>query len=265
MPDLGLYWETRCTPLRNDSGKVTGAIGLAINITDRKLAQQELQQFLEISPDMFCMAGFDGYFKSVNPAFERTLGWSSAELLAKPYLEFIHPDDRAATAEAMAKLVRLGQPISCFENRYISRGGHWRWLQWNTHVVPSEQLICGMARDITEAKESRQRLRAQYEVARILSESKSPDKTIQQVLRTICETLSWDVGEIWSLEPNSKFLRLDHSWTSGSDKANRFVQESAKLRLPLNGSLPGKVWLERSSIWISDVENHSEYTRTRFA
>ncbi|MCU1311336.1 MAG: multi-sensor hybrid histidine kinase [Candidatus Angelobacter sp.] len=265
MPDLGLYWETRCTPLRNCSGQVTGAIGLTINITDRKLAQQELQRFLEISPDIFCMADFDGYFKSVSPAFEHSLGWTTAELLAKPYLEFIHPDDRAATAEAMEKSVRLGQPVYSFENRYISKDGNWRWLQWNTHVVPSEQLICGMARDVTDAKQSRQRLRAQFEVARILSESKAPDKTIQQVLRTICETLSWDVGEIWTLEPNSKFLRLDHSWTSGTDKANQFVKESAKLRLPLDGSLPGKVWLERSSIWISDVENHSEYTRTRFA
>src|ERR1700745_1722790 len=79
MPDLGLYWETLCTPIRDASGVMYGAIGIATNVTKRVVAEQELQRFLEVSPEMFCTAGTDGYFKSLSPAFERILGWSKEE------------------------------------------------------------------------------------------------------------------------------------------------------------------------------------------
>ena len=71
---------------------------------DRRRAQDELDRFFALSLEMMCVAGFDGYFKRVNPAWQRMLGYTEAELLSRPYMEFVHPDDRAATTGKQGEL-----------------------------------------------------------------------------------------------------------------------------------------------------------------
>ena len=99
--------------------------------------------------------GFDSYFKRVNPAWQRVLGWSSDELLVRPYLDFIHPDDRTPTTTEAGKLEGGGQVIA-FENRYQAKDGNYRWLEWAAVPYPDEQVIYAAARDITERKEAKE-------------------------------------------------------------------------------------------------------------
>ena len=108
-------------------------------------------RFIDLSIDMFCTAGFDGYFKSLNPAWQKTLGFTAQELMAKPYLEFIHPDDRSATA-AEAAAWRTREVTFAFENRYLCKDGSYKWFLWNAVSVPEQRLIYAVARDITERK-----------------------------------------------------------------------------------------------------------------
>jgi PAS domain S-box-containing protein len=121
---------------------------------ERKRAEEELARFFTLSLDMLCVAGFDGYLKRVNPAWERVLGYTKEELLARPYMEFVHPDDRTPTATAAGTLAGGGQVFN-FENRYRAKNGTYRWLEWASVPYPSEQTINGAARDITERKESK--------------------------------------------------------------------------------------------------------------
>ncbi|MEO6922625.1 MAG: PAS domain S-box protein, partial [Bryocella sp.] len=123
--------------------------GLLMDITTRKEAENERDRFFTLSLDMLGIAGEDGYFKRLNPAFEETLGFSNAELMAVPILEFVHPDDRAATLEEMAALT-AGETVIRFENRYRCRDGSYRWVQWMT--APFEKLWYFAAHDITEIK-----------------------------------------------------------------------------------------------------------------
>lgn len=121
---------------------------------ERKRAEEELDRFFALSLDMLCVAGFDGYLKRVNPAWERVLGYTRAELLARPYMEFVHPDDRIATNTALNRL-SVGGHVLAFEHRYRASDGTYRWLQWAAVPYPTEQTIYAAARDVTEQKEAR--------------------------------------------------------------------------------------------------------------
>ena len=108
-------------------------------------------RFMDLSVDLFCVAGFDGFFKNLNPSFEKTLGFTTKELMAKPYLEFIHPDDRPATVVEKDGL-KEGKVTFAFENRYLCKDGSYKWLLWNAVSVSEQEAIYAVARDITERK-----------------------------------------------------------------------------------------------------------------
>jgi PAS domain S-box-containing protein len=127
---------------------VGNQIGLFV---DRRRAQEELDRFFALSLDMLCIAGFDGYFKRVNASWQRTLGYTEAELLSRPYIELIHPDDRDVTRVQVGRLTD-GQEITYFENRYLHKDGSSRWLLWTSKPLPQFQIIYASARDITEHK-----------------------------------------------------------------------------------------------------------------
>ncbi len=120
---------------------------------ERRRVEEELNRFFTLSLDMLCVAGFDGYFRQVNPAWERVLGYTADELLARPYMEFVHPDDQAQTVTKADRLSGGGQVLN-FENRYRAKDGTYRWLEWNSVPYPSEQTIYGAARDISDRKEA---------------------------------------------------------------------------------------------------------------
>ena len=112
--------------------------------------QTEQNILFELSLSMLGVAGLDGYFKMVNPAFEKTLGYSSEEFMAKPFIDFVHPDDVEATVKAVEKL-SSGAPILDFKNRYRCKNGAYKWLQWT--ATPVGDLLYVTAIDVTESKD----------------------------------------------------------------------------------------------------------------
>jgi len=135
---------------------------IALLVMRQKRVEEELDRFFTLSLDLLCIAGFDGYFKRLNPAWERTLGYSVNELLAEPYMHFLHPDDRDATG-AEAKKNEAGSQTFAFENRYRCKDGSYRWLLWSAMPLREQQLIYATARDITELKRAEEKLRKRTE------------------------------------------------------------------------------------------------------
>ena len=125
-------------------------------------------RFMNLSADMFCIAGFDRFFKSVNPSWEEALGFTSQELMAKPYTEFIHPDDREDTVAEASRIQAPGPTCIAFENRYICKDGSYRWLSWNAVSVPDQKLTYAVARDITRRRQVEEALRKSEEHLRLL-------------------------------------------------------------------------------------------------
>src|SRR5262249_3589750 len=128
---------------------------------------------------MLCVVGFDGYFKRVNPAWGRVLGYTEAELLSRPYLDLVHPDDREATV-AEAGRATAGKEVIAFENRYFHKDGTLRWLLWTASPFPEQQVVYAAARDTTdrrEAEETLARLVKELELAKGRAEEAAETKS----------------------------------------------------------------------------------------
>jgi PAS domain S-box-containing protein len=123
-------------------------LGLSVFMTSLYSQLETGTQFLNLSIDMFCTAGFDGFFKHLNPAWERVLGFTTEELLSKPRWAFVHPNDYERTAAEAERLRNGGQTVA-FENRYLCKDGSYKWLLWNAVSAPGKRLIYAIARDIT--------------------------------------------------------------------------------------------------------------------
>lgn len=120
----------------------------------------EFQHYFHVSRDMLCIAGPDGYFKRVNPAFRKTLGWTEDQMQSRPFLDFVHPEDKADTLQEMERLAR-GLPTVSFENRYEMAHGGYRVLQWTAHPDEGTDLIYAIAQDVTEERGERNRAKAE--------------------------------------------------------------------------------------------------------
>jgi PAS domain S-box-containing protein len=161
---------------------------------ERRRAEEERDRFFEFSLDLLVIAGLDGYFKRVNPAFEETLGCSSGELLAKPFIEFVHPEDRAATMSELEGLGR-GAQTAYFENRYFRKDGSEVWLEWKAVPVVEEDVIYATARDVTERKRAEEELSRREAILRavafaserFLKKATSWEESIEEVLERLGE------------------------------------------------------------------------------
>jgi PAS domain S-box-containing protein len=126
-----------------------------------------LDDFFDMSLDNVCVAGLDGYLKRVNPSWTRTLGWTSEELLSRPSIEFVHPEDRAATLAGRQRL-REGGELGPLVNRYLCKDGSVRWFEWRSVADLPRGLVYAVARDVTEQREAQERLREARELQRKL-------------------------------------------------------------------------------------------------
>jgi len=170
-------------------------LGEAVHRLD---AETKRNRFFTLALDMLAIADFSGTFKQLNPSWERTLGFSHDELTARPFLEFVHPDDREATGEQLAAL-RAGAPITYFENRFAAKSGGYRWLGWTAAPFAAEGLVYIFARDLTErrhAEEERVKL-IREQTARAAAEASERRSTFLAEAG-VALTSSLDVGETLS-------------------------------------------------------------------
>lgn len=150
-------------PLFAEDGTPTGFIEVAEDITERKRSEEEIERFFNMTGYMVCVASIDGYFLRVNDSFSQTLGYSREELLSKPYIDFVHPDDREDTLAAANEKLAKGAQIIGFENRYRCKNGSYRWLSWASSPIVERGITYAIAYDITDRKLAEQAARETQE------------------------------------------------------------------------------------------------------
>ncbi|HAX78909.1 MAG TPA: PAS domain-containing sensor histidine kinase [Cyanobacteria bacterium UBA11372] len=174
-----------------------------ISTSSRKELQAKQNRFFTLSLDMFFILGFDGYLKQVNPMCEKILALTSAELLAQPLLELVHPEDRESTVAQLEKLATSTETVT-FENRCRCQDGSYKWLLWNAAPCQDDKLIYAAARDITERKQAEEALKESEERFRLL---------IDRVK---------DYA-IYMLDPDGRVV----SWNQGAERINGYRTEEA--------------------------------------
>ena len=155
----------------------------------RDKAEQELASIFHLSLDLLCIAGLDGRFMRVNPAFERTLGHSADALLGRPWLEFVHPEDRARTRAVLDRLAG-GVALAEFENRFLRADGTERRLQWSARPVTGDGLIYAAAHDVTESRRAAREQTALRRVATLVARGVPPHEVFSEVADQVGKVLS---------------------------------------------------------------------------
>ena len=162
-----------------------------VDVTSDHRRAEELEGFFSINLDLLCIADIDGHFLKVNKEWEHVLGYGVAELENRVFLDFVHPDDMAATLSAISRLAAQEEVLN-FVNRYRCRDGSWRWIEWRTR--PRGRLVYAAARDITER-------------IRMESELKLSRDSLALVLETIPQAVFWKDAEGRYLGCNSKVAK----------------------------------------------------------
>jgi len=172
----------------------------------------QFERVFNAAPVLMAVAGLDGYYKRVNPAFERILGHTEQESLSKPFFEFIHPDDREAAGVELAKLAS-GESVVNFEDRNVCKDGSYRWIRWTVIPVPEEGLVFGFGVDITRRKlvehallEEKQRFQSVYENAPVGIALVGPDGHVIKANQDACRLLGYAPHELTGLH----FREISH-------------------------------------------------------
>ncbi len=155
------WLNTSKIPFADAEGKIIGIIGMSMDISESKKIEIEREQFFKffnISSDIMVIADPNGCFQKINPACLDVLGYSETELLSKPFIDFVHPDDRQNTLDEMANQIKTGKSMN-FENHYLCKDGSSKILSWRAAYIANEGITYATARDITERKEEEERLK----------------------------------------------------------------------------------------------------------
>ncbi len=213
-------------------------------------AMRELDRFFSVSIDLFCIAGFDGRFRRVNDAWRNVLGWEREELTSRPYVDFVHPDDRTATSTQAGHLV-AGQRVISFENRYRHKDGSYRWLRWVSVPAPEEGVIYASARDVTRELEIAEELKTRVaELADANQELESFSYSVSHDLRAplrhitgFAALLERSAGQVLR-EQDQRYLQ---TITGAANRMGRLIDDL------LSFSRTGRLALSTQRVSLGDI------------
>ncbi len=185
----GPYWRPHSSPIFDEDGDVGCILHVVEDRTEQVLAEKERRRFSEVASDVLMKVGFDGYFTQVSSRSQAVLGWTQEEMMAVPWIEFVHPDDIAATREIMKRVLNA-ERVNQFENRYRCKDGSYRWLSWNSLTIAEKGVIYCAAGDVTQSRRLRSVAEGQKQALELSVQGALLPFILDRLIRTMEENVS---------------------------------------------------------------------------
>jgi PAS domain S-box-containing protein len=243
-------------PLRNRDGVIMGSIGIALDITDNKVAERKLLTAYaaletlveERTAELVSRFKADRTLTFVNEAFCKFFGREREALIGSSFTLGLHPDDVERVQKQIASITPETRSMT-IENRIVRPDSDIRWIQWTFTGLYDDlggfREFQSVGRDITERKSVETLLALQYEATQALAESSNVSEANTRALRAICENLGWDLGILWKVDINAEMLRFEGIWhVPGVESI------MVEHRLHPQVDLPNQVWKKKQPLWI---------------
>ena len=248
-----LLWLGQNVQLLIEQGEVIGFQAVARDITRQRKAEEERDRFFSLSLDLLCITGTDGYFKSTNPSWQQVLGLSGQALLNEPFLNFVHPEDRAKTEEQFRQAVR-GQRIAGFETRFRTADGSYRWIEWSVSPDTAQGIMYAVGRDVSERRQINETIKESEARYRILAQNTtdiisrhSPDGTYTYVSPACKRVLGYEPEEMIGHSIYDFYHPDDHTKARLSQLRVKDLPESFTLLYRIRRKDGTFIWFESTN------------------
>lgn len=224
-----------------------------INDTKETLEYENFKDSIfETSETFLAIIGVEGHIKKVNPAFQQGLGYSLEELIGIPLIEFIHSEDKKPFLDSLKNALET-KILKC-TFRFRKKIGSYLYLSWKASVNEASGLIFATAVDVTDNKLVEISFTLLYQLTLQISQSTTIEESLKKTLATLCESLSWELGQTWMLDPQREVMQF-HTYYCSSEKPSflAFVETSKKYIFPKGIGLPGQIWQNQDIIWHSNL------------
>ncbi|HSD12063.1 MAG TPA: PAS domain-containing protein, partial [Patescibacteria group bacterium] len=271
----GRALDTIASPIRNESGVITGVSGIAIDITERVSAEEELRETQRIFQRAQEVAHIGTWYS--DPSQAGKLRWSDEvyrifgiqrqafDGRVETFFTFIHPRDADRVRAASTAALDDGKPYD-LEHRIIRPDGRIRWVHEKADVIrdvsgKATQMV-GVVQDITERKASERLLALQSAVATVLAGSPTRETLHARVIEAVCRGLGWQLGAAWQPRPGDNDLRCVEFWTEPGFPSGPFEKATRAAAFGRGVGLPGRAWRNMEAVWVADVTSADWYNRT---
>ncbi len=227
----------------------------------RRELEVELAVHQDLSLDLIATANFDGFFTSLNRAWTDTLGHTQEELLSRPFIDFVHSDDREATIAETVKLTALGEDSINFQNRYRHRDGTYRWLEWMVRPDESTASLYAVARDITARHEGEERLRLLLDqlalIQRAIADRSRLDEILDTIVAAAVSVLGCEIAGLRLIDENDPSYVVLAASTGLDDKLKRVLR-----RGPVTEGVGGRAIIEERLMISNDYGRNAGEIQT---
>ena len=269
-PDGSLHWLIARGRLIYDSdGTPIRMVGVTLDITERKqfeeslkAANQRISNILASITDAFVTFDRQWRYSYVNQEAARLLQHSPEELLGKNVWQEVFPEQACMNQLAYRELHRAVEEQTTVKFESFSFAVH-RWVEVSGFPFPDGLAV--YFRDISERKRQEQRKAARYAVTRVLAEATTLVDAVPAILQSLCESLGWQLGVIWSVDRHKNILHYVNSWQASSVNVQQFIKASQQATFALGVGLPGRIWQSRQPIWIAELSEDTNFSRAASA
>ena len=258
------------TALRDRAVAIVGMVGVSKDITERRRVEAERRQtgallraIADGTTDAVFVKDRQGRYLLFNEAAAGFVGKPVADVLGRDDTEFFDPDsarlvmdrDRRVMATGTVETEEETLTADGVTRTYLATKGPYRDDKGNVAGV------LGISRDITERKRAEQRLKTQHAVVSILAQAPDLREAALKLLRIVCETTGWDVGDLWVVDRHTNVLSCVDLWHVEGMAVAEFSDHCRRGTFARGVGLPGRVWATGQSAWIIDITKDTNFPR----